>query len=364
MSSSHSPNKADLFEQVLHECSAMAQFALASGKSVPPALISTIDRMSRATREQPRDIAALTRVHDQLCKLVTPATPRALLLMGSDHAPGKLSWIGHVGVVRRMMVVAAISMLLFLAVSVSSEVDNPNLTLLEANGWTAVFLEAWWVSAAAMGASFAMLMQVSQYIVKRNYDPKYEPSYWIRFLLGIMAGLILAALVPIQHANGTGVELGKPTIALLGGFSASVVYSILTKLVETVESIFRSSSSEQIAEREREARARAGEDVSQSKIAVAGQIVQLQHRIAAGASAGDLSASLQQILNSLVPPAESQPAAAEDNSQAATIALPGIPIVASDAPAAQPGGDSPTDTPSAGEGDDAPAAAPTSDAAG
>jgi hypothetical protein len=361
--SAHSPSKADLFEQVLHECSAMAQFALASGKSVPPALLSTIDRMSGAAKDQPRDVAALARVHDQLCKVVAPATPRALLLMGSDHAAGKLSWIGQVGVVRRMMVVAAVSLLAFLAVSIAPQVDNPNLSLIEANGWTAVLVEVWWVSAAAMGASFAMLMQVSQYIVKRNYDPKYEPSYWIRFLLGIMAGLILAALIPIQHANGSGVELGKPTIALLGGFSASAVYSILTKLVETVESIFRSSSSEEIAQRERDARVRAGEDVSQSKIAVAGQIVQLQHQIAAGASTADLSTSLQQILNSLVPPAESQSAAAGDDAPAGTIALPGIPIVSSDAPAADPADDSPVAAPAADVGDDTAAAQAATDAA-
>lgn len=69
------------------------------------------------------------------------------------------------------------------------------------------------------------------------FDPKYEPSYWIRLLVGIMAGLILASLIPVDPDALNG--LGHPTLSLLGGFSASLVYRILNLLVSFVEDIVK-----------------------------------------------------------------------------------------------------------------------------
>jgi hypothetical protein len=56
-----------------------------------------------------------------------------------------------------------------------------------------------------------------------------------------MAGLILASLIPLDPAALNG--LGKPTLSLLGGFSASLVYRILNLLVGMVEDIVKRMSS-------------------------------------------------------------------------------------------------------------------------
>ena len=52
----------------------------------------------------------------------------------------------------------------------------------------------------------------------------------------------------VHTAGGhTGAQaLGPPTIALLGGFSASAVYRILTRMVEALESIFSGGAREQV----------------------------------------------------------------------------------------------------------------------
>ena len=327
---SHSPARtADLHEQVMHECAAMARYALASGMKLSPSLMSEVERIRTIAAPGPAEMAALVRIHTQLAVLVAPATPRALILLGDDgHDSSRLAWLGHVGVVRRMMLVAAVSLLLFLAVNLSSAVDKPTLNILEASGLPALTLEAWWVSAAAMGASFAMLMQVSDYIVKRTYDPKHEPGYWIRFLLGIMAGMILAALIPVPR-DSTFSDLGKPTLAMLGGFSASAVYRILIRLVETVESLFRPNVKDEIAQRERAAQSRANEESSQTRVALAGQIVRLQQQLASGATSTDITGGLQQILAALVPETASDAAA----PPAGTVAVGNIPIVGAPDPA-------------------------------
>lgn len=324
-------------EQMLHEGLAMAKYALASGMRVPPQAAATLE-LARGAPDTV-DVAALARVHEQLGKLVAPATPRALLLMGDEHTRKRaLPMLGPVGLVRRMMVAAVVSMVVFISVSLTKAVNN-DVSVQTASGLPLLAVEMFWLSAAAMGASFAMLMQVSGYVVKRNYDPKYEASYWIKFFLGVMAGFILVSLVPVDELKGSTVNIVKPTLAMLGGFSASAVYRILTRLVESVESIFRGDAREEITRRENDARARAGEETSQVRVGLAAQIVRLQQEVSSGAGADAISSRLQEIVSGLVPDpdAGSPPASApapEPDAPEGTIALPNVPVVS--APPATP----------------------------
>jgi hypothetical protein len=314
----------DMREQLMLECSAMARYALASGMVVPPQLMGIFDKARVESAADVPDMASLTRTHAQFTRLVAPATPRALLLMGDQHG-SRLSWLGREGLVRRLMFAAGMSMLAFLVVNLFDLAGITGKDLNGVSGADAVALEVLYLSSAAMGASFTLLMQVSGYIVKRTYDPKYEPTYWIKFLLGIMAGLILVSMVPVHETSGPGLELKHATIALLGGFSTSGVYRIISRLVETIESFFRPSAKDEAAQLEAAARTRASEDASQARISLAGQLVKLQQQAAAG---GDVTTGLQQILSSLVLPVEAASSESAEAPPAGTVALPGIPIVA------------------------------------
>lgn len=344
-----SPPIPNMREQLLHECVAMVKYALASGMRVPAAAVTTVDQ-GRAAGADASDVAALTRVHDQLSKLVAPATPRALLLMGDEHVRNRLPMLGPVGLVRRMMIAAVVSMVVFIAVTLTKSSGDNSITIQTGSGLGLLTVELLWLSAAAMGASFAMLMQMSTYVVQRSYDPKYEASYWIKFFLGVMAGFIMVSLVPVNEANGSGTSLLKPTIALLGGFSASAVYRILTRLVETIESFFRGDPKAEIARREEAARAAAGEETQQVRIGLAAQLVKLQQEVSAGADAAAVGQRLQEIMGGLVPnPAAEEappPGDAGQQQPEGTIALaPGTPVVAP-----------PAGTPSAASADPAAAA--------
>jgi hypothetical protein len=352
--SSHSLTKTSaLREQVLHECIAMTRYALASGMAVPPALVNTIENARFAPADKPMDMTAITRAHDQLAKLVAPATPRALLVMGDEHEHGsRLSWAGSVGLVRRMMGAAVVSVLVFVALSITPyttfDPNHAQHVATETHWWAQLADDVFWMAAAGIGASFALLRQVNDFIVARTYDPKYEPTYWIKFLLGVMAGFILAAILPATMglANKTGdatsaaAALAVPTLAMLGGFSASAVFRILTKMVESVESVFRDSPRDEAVQREKAAQAKASEELSVTRMNVAGQLVRLQQQLATGADAAALSQALGGILHSLVPattPVEAPADAATSDasaSSAGTIALPNTRIVAApDAPA-------------------------------
>jgi hypothetical protein len=351
---------AGVSEQLLHECVAMSRYALASGMPVPPASLAAIETM-RSARAGSIDIAALTRIHGQLCKLVAPATPRALLLMGDEHGARRFPMLGPVGIVRRMMIAAAISTVVFVLASLTKAVNVETLTVQTASGLNLFLMEAFWISAAGMGASFAMLMKVSGYVVQRNYDPKYESSYWIKFLLGLMAGFILVALVPIDEMKGSALPLARPTLAMLGGFSASAVYRILTRMVETVESLFSGDKRDEMANREAAVRTRLEGDASQTRLNLASRLVTLQHQVAAGASAEAVSSQLGDILSALVPDSVQANGTAPATAAAPAAAEP-------DASAAAPSGDdtgAPSDSQSNGASAPAASAAPdaTDDAA-
>ena len=338
---SHSPPAASLREQLLHESLAMAQHALASGMHVPPAAATTLEQARAASGGT--DVAALVKVHDQLSKLVAPATPRALLLMGPDHGGGVSGWksmLGSVPLVRRLMAAALVSILLYVVVGLSEDVGTKVRTVQGSYGIPLLLNEVAWLAAAAMGASFALLMQVSGYVVKRNYDPRYEASYWIRFFLGVMAGFILVQIVPLAEATGSDPQLSQLMIALLGGFSASAVFRILNRLVEAVESLVRGDAKAEIARRENEARSRASEETSQVRMGLAAQVVRLQREVSIGADPAALTARLQEILGGLVP--DSMPEPEPPAPPEGTIALPGINVVGESAEPAEPAPATPT----------------------
>jgi len=386
MSSSISKT-ADLREQVLHECIAMARYALASGLNVPPALANAIEQARFAPAGEPMDMTALVKAHAQLARLVAPATPRTLLVMGDEHEhAGRFQWAGSVGLVRRMMAAAVISVIIFVLLSATEATSASNQVGFENGfGWEVLANSVFWMSAAAMGASFALLRQVNQYIVDRTYDPKYEPTYWIKFLLGVMAGFIMAALLPTAMGFATGtaaksdgtvsstMALAVPTLAMLGGFSASAVFQILTKLVESVENLFRAAPGDEAAQREKAAQTRAAEELSQSRLSVAGQIVKLQNQIAAGADPAAINRVLAEITQGLVPTSAAEtpapetadaPSPASAASAPQTIVLPpDTPIVS--APQASASTDAGADAPAGSSaGDSEPAAAASASADG
>src|SRR5438270_13746307 len=103
------------------------------------------------------------------------------------------------------------------------------------------------ISAAGLGACFYALFKARRFITNGTYDPKYEPTYWVRFILGITAGTLLALLIPVGGSAGS-VELTKPLLALLGGFSAEAVYRILLRMVETLETLVQGSDQQAIEE--------------------------------------------------------------------------------------------------------------------
>lgn len=341
----------------------MVRRLVTSGSRVPPSVIQAADGSERALQQgRPIDITALAGTHERLSRLVSPAKPGTLYLLDHGfHQQGREpSSLGPVKLVRDLVRVAMVCVAVFIVLSVISLVDAHaavDLWGVERNpGETAratkddhtllvvkiILQRVFWLSAAGIGASFAMLFALNDQITARTFDPDETPAYWVKFFLGLVAGFILVALVPID--SGSGAEgattstqaLGPPTVALLGGFSASAVYRILTRMVEALESVFTGGAREQAAAAEKGALSRAAEESSQARMAVAGQLVDIQQQLSGGLPAERAAARIQQVVAALVPtssefpPAAPQPDAPEADTSGR---VPALAIVAGPADA-------------------------------
>jgi hypothetical protein len=328
-----------LRDQILRECTEMVRYALSSGIRVSPALVETVDAARAAPPAGTSDLAALAGAHERLSKLVAPATPRALVLFAEEDRKQKGTMLrlpGPVRLVRRMALAALVSVTLFIGSSLSRYVSHDSGDVLDSFGRALLINEMFWLASAGVGASFAMLFQVNEFIVNRSYDPKYESSYWIKFLIGVIAGFILVALIPLDGLEGGAAAaaggktataaqaLARPTLAMLGGFSASAVYRILNRLIGTVESVFRADPREEAALREQAAGARAAEDAAAARLGVASRLVELRQQIAAGAAPEDVSRLLAEMVTAMVPvePAAAQPAPARPDAEPEDAAPP------------------------------------------
>jgi hypothetical protein len=338
---------APLRTQLLRECQVMAEFALSRGRQVPSWAVQAIEAFSAPDAAMgPPEVKRLAVAHEALARAVNPATPQALVML-DDESGSSFSFLGPVPFVRRMALAAMVTVVAFVVLTLRPEINDPaNGDIMSADGMPLLINELFFMAAAGMGASFHALFQANRYIVLRNFDPRHEVSYWIRFLLGVIAGLMMVTLVPLNASSGHG--FARPTIAMLGGFSAAAVYRILARLVETLESLVQGDSKSILETRERSARLNAEQELTRQRMKMAADLVGLQQQLASGAAGEQLRAQLARIVSSVMAADPHAEDPAEPPQR--TIAVGNLPMVGGDADASADAG---TDRPDA-----APAATP------
>jgi len=275
--------KESLRHQLLLESDAMARYAFSAGLKMPPEVFQSLlvleeqNEKHGATRPPLEEIA---RAHAQLSILVAPSLPRTIYLLHHDHAQKSwLSILGPLPTVRRLMVTALLFTLVFVLISLSSHINvvTMGLDIYRMNGLVLLSVLVFLMSAAGMGATFNALFTAHSSIASGTYDPRFESSFWSQIGLGVIAGLVLSQIVPLGgeisqlHELKSGYDfektmadlkqsnglpdpvslVSKPVLALVGGFSSTMVYTVLQRLVTTLESIFKDNGAENRAERER-----------------------------------------------------------------------------------------------------------------
>ena len=127
---------------------------------------------------------------------------------------------------------------------------------------------------------------MNNYIADGTFKVSLSFTYWARYVLGIVAGLLLSELLAtliepnkIKEFGNTSYLL-KPILAILGGFSANLVYQILNRLVETVESLFKAELKEVMKQHKQVMHMEAATESLKLKGETALQLIKLRQTIA------------------------------------------------------------------------------------
>ncbi len=285
----------EIVSLLLREVTAMTHYAFGAGIPLPADLLN---RLSLLEQGPAPAISDLARLHTQLAALVAPASPRTILLLAEDKYAGRfLSSFGPLPNIRRLLAAALLFLLCFLVASLSEHINSVTIRqdIYTIDSEHLLHVLAFLISAAGLGACFNALSTAYRYIQAGTYDPRLDSSYWIRIVLGVIAGLLISQLVPLDGTGAAGGNvvpggdgdvaptLGKPLLALLGGYSANMVNSVLQRLVETVQAMFKGSAAEALAAQESILRARADFRVEQHKLSLAGGVMGLRQAIQDGA---------------------------------------------------------------------------------
>ena len=300
-----------LAKQAFLECEAMARHALASGLKVSGGLLQQIKNLESSIdgiEPDPTMMRQLGDCHARLSRLIAPATPRTILLLDSQtERRGSLVFLGPVPLIRQMMIASLISLIALICLTLSPEVNGSkaNSDILLGSGLTLLLNELFLLSAAALGASFSALFIANRYIQEGTFDPKYNISYWIRFVLGLIAGFILATLIDFEALEKAGTNSSssafiRPLLAMIGGFSAAVVYRILSRLAETVESLFRGDMRELFKAMGAAETSRLRAESQQDRNRLAYRLMALQKMLSTDSDGEDVQQEFDALLRDLV----------------------------------------------------------------
>lgn len=222
------PTNGD-FEQTLKDFQLMLHYALAEGLLMDDKTRETVAAAQSAPGVP--NFPALMAAHAALSKVVSPATP--LSLEATRPAPGPMGSLRRPPLIMWMIIIALVAAIGFVVTNIFS--GSP--TVEKAN----------WCFAAALGAVFYVLFTAHGYVKDRTFDPRYNAVYLIRFVLGVLSGLILAIVLERfmkSSPNNTVSNLGPSVIALLGGFSTEAVYQVLQRFVDMLLAAVRGDDSD------------------------------------------------------------------------------------------------------------------------
>jgi hypothetical protein len=254
----------------------------------------------------PARLDELARAHAALARLITPATPRGILLLNRGRQHGRFRQLGPVRLIRQMLLVVILLLAGFVVLSTSKYINDTSGDVFRDSGISLLLNELFYLCAGGLGAAFYALFTAYQFIAEGTYDTTYESSYWIRFILGLIAGVLLPSLIPISSGNTQG-SVTRPLLALLGGFSAAVLYRILSRLVQTVESLAAGDEKPTEKAREEAAAARALAQMGEDRLAVVAELVHLRDELAKSDPNQRLQATVDKLLAALAPHAVTDP---------------------------------------------------------
>lgn len=175
-------------------------------------------------------------VHAELSSIIHPVTAISLNSTG-------LGFLKVNSVMRFTLTSTIISLILLLFCLFISGDDNSSIidqqnTLMI---YCKVFLAAW------LGAGLYCLYTARKYLIDRTYQPRYNPTYTMRLILGVAMGTILGLFSDNFFGDDSELaKLGQIVLAIIGGFSSDAVASLFKRIADTIQSFVQGSDKDVI----------------------------------------------------------------------------------------------------------------------
>ena len=161
--------------------------------------------------------------------------------------------------------------------------------------------EVFLLAAAALGAGLTALYRAGREVARGSYDPEFDHTFLQRILLGMAAGLVIAELIPLGTDDALS-GLARPAIALLGGFAADAVHSVLTRLMAALETLFNGgTANREQAEREL-AEKRAEEILAQADRATLNKLLEIRRIASSGAPTRAIIEEIDRVISVVAAP--------------------------------------------------------------
>jgi hypothetical protein len=301
-------NRTTVEEYLRLECEAMMKYALGSGLKMSSEMVKYLQTFTSEQSDQrsgeettpPPDLKDLVFLHDQLSIIVAPVKPRSIFLLEKEFNKKSIfKFLGPIPLIRRMMSVAILSIIALFIISSFPEIDATpeNWDPLNSSGWGHMIRMFYILAAASIGVSFYSLFQAKMYMAEKMFESANEATFWIRYIQGIMAGSLLAIMIPIEVSLKS--DFGKPLLALIGGFSSDVVYQILNQLIDKVKSTVTGDNRAGEGCRQQSTKARIDSDNIHNRFQLASEIMKMQQQMSETAP-DEIKQKLSQLADKLL----------------------------------------------------------------
>ncbi len=298
---------------LLEESRAMAKYAAERGINIPASLAETVASFEKQYPDPDKikveEVGTLSDTHHRLSKILTPATPQAIVLLNkSVNEKNFMDYLGPTVLIRLMTAVGGVSLLVFLYVVQTEHINSEDINIFGSEGASLWVQLLFLLSASALGASFSALYKVNQYIKDMTYDPNQGASYWIRFFLGLISGLLLALVIEPNAIDSTFLSpnIVRPLLAILGGFSADLFYTFLNRMVETMKSLFEGTSKEILGNREQALNLKSDQREMALKMRISEKLLHLKNQISDNPDPEEIKGAFNTLWEELVPDPQPQ----------------------------------------------------------
>jgi hypothetical protein len=241
----HSNLNKEAIDHMINEVNAMVDFCLSRGKKVPQNVMGDLQQLNELANPTKEQLNKFVSYHQMLSKRILPALPRNVVYIQEREdkiSKSRKYWVVKIPAQRNLILFSLVSIIALVLSSTSEYVSPEDLAkgIMRSNGYPLLINFVFLCAAASIGSSFYILSNMKSRFIDGVYHPDQDTNDWVTIILGIIGGIILSQLIPIEISEEADqmVHLNRGVFALLGGFSSKFIYSILNRLIHTIESLF------------------------------------------------------------------------------------------------------------------------------